>query len=289
MNTVEMANGRWRDLLGRFGVQASHLSGRHGPCPMCGGKDRFRFDNKNGRGTWFCNQCGAGDGFILLERLKGWDFQKACNEVEEIMGDTVKEPETKTDDAGARKAMADRWSKAKRLTIGDEAMAYLESRGIKLMPDQIRDVRCGRGEMLALYRDMDGVGRQLHRTIFDPKRKLFCRGTIPLGGAVRLMEHGKVLGIAEGIENALSASIFYKEPCWAALNANLLEKWQPPVGVKRVLVFGDRDSCQSGFAGQAAAYSLARRLSKDYAVEVLIPALEKDWNDFLRFSAPARA
>ncbi|MCX8693479.1 hypothetical protein J3U07_03385, partial [Gilliamella sp. B2881] len=23
---------------------------------MCGGKDRFRFDNQNGRGTYICNQ-----------------------------------------------------------------------------------------------------------------------------------------------------------------------------------------------------------------------------------------
>ncbi|MDI5829610.1 hypothetical protein MJN51_36035, partial [Salmonella enterica subsp. enterica serovar Kentucky] len=34
---------------------------RHAPCPACGGKDRFRFDD-NGRGSFICNQCGAGDG-----------------------------------------------------------------------------------------------------------------------------------------------------------------------------------------------------------------------------------
>jgi autotransporter-associated beta strand protein len=28
------------------------LSGRHVPCPFCGGRDRFRFDDKNGAGTW---------------------------------------------------------------------------------------------------------------------------------------------------------------------------------------------------------------------------------------------
>lgn len=38
----------------------------HGPCPHCGGKDRFRMDDLEGRGTWFCNQCGAGDGLDLV-------------------------------------------------------------------------------------------------------------------------------------------------------------------------------------------------------------------------------
>lgn len=28
---------------------------RHGPCPICGGKDRFRVDNKDDDGTWYCN------------------------------------------------------------------------------------------------------------------------------------------------------------------------------------------------------------------------------------------
>ncbi|NYY79755.1 hypothetical protein DMH17_06695 [Raoultella planticola] len=36
---------------------------------MCGGADRFRFDDKEGRGTWFCNQCGAGDGLKLVEKV----------------------------------------------------------------------------------------------------------------------------------------------------------------------------------------------------------------------------
>ena len=38
-----------------------------GTCPMCGGKDRFRFDDKGGRGTWICSQCGAGDEIELVK------------------------------------------------------------------------------------------------------------------------------------------------------------------------------------------------------------------------------
>ena len=52
-----------------LGVPAKALTNRHGPCPVCGGKDRFRFDDKGGRGTWICSTCGAGDGIELVKRL----------------------------------------------------------------------------------------------------------------------------------------------------------------------------------------------------------------------------
>ncbi len=65
----DRALGRWRGILPALGVPAKALSNRHGPCPMCGGKDRFRFDDKGGRGTWICSQCGAGDGIELVKRI----------------------------------------------------------------------------------------------------------------------------------------------------------------------------------------------------------------------------
>ena len=42
----------------------------HTPCPVCGGKDRFRFDNLNGTGSFICSQGGqetkGSDGLSLL-------------------------------------------------------------------------------------------------------------------------------------------------------------------------------------------------------------------------------
>lgn len=37
------AIGRWPDLLTAVGIDTP-FNGKHGPCPACGGKDRFRFD-----------------------------------------------------------------------------------------------------------------------------------------------------------------------------------------------------------------------------------------------------
>ncbi|WP_246102645.1 toprim domain-containing protein [Methylobacterium terricola] len=85
-------------------------------------------------------------------------------------------------------------------------------------------------------------------------------GTIPAGAAIRLFDHGPVLGIAEGVETALAAASLFGILCWAAINSTLLAKWEPPPNVETVIVFGDSDA---SFAGQAAAYALAHRLSQN--------------------------
>lgn len=53
----------------------------HGPCPFCGGKDRFRINpNKDGGGRWGCRQCGKnGDAIGFLMQYDGLDFAAACD------------------------------------------------------------------------------------------------------------------------------------------------------------------------------------------------------------------
>ncbi|VTM37715.1 Zinc binding domain / DNA primase [Klebsiella quasipneumoniae] len=58
--------GKWEFILQSLGIRIPE-GGKHGPCPKCGGKDRFRFDNKDERGTWFCNHCGSGDGIDIVK------------------------------------------------------------------------------------------------------------------------------------------------------------------------------------------------------------------------------
>ena len=67
----DRAQGRWSGILPALGIGESFLTGKHGPCPLCGGKDRWRWDNREGRGTWICSKCGAGDG-IALGDAKEW-------------------------------------------------------------------------------------------------------------------------------------------------------------------------------------------------------------------------
>lgn len=84
-DVLEAARGRWLQLLAELGVRADCLTGRHGPCPGCGGRDRFRFDDRDGEGTFICSQGGggnlAGNGIALLNHALGWDFKRACEEI----------------------------------------------------------------------------------------------------------------------------------------------------------------------------------------------------------------
>jgi len=55
------------------GISFSKPAHQHQACPMCGGSDRFRCDDKRGEGTWICSQCGAGNGFMLVQQYTGLD------------------------------------------------------------------------------------------------------------------------------------------------------------------------------------------------------------------------
>lgn len=83
----KMANGKWSSILSALGIRTPDGPKKYGPCPACGGKDRFRFDDQEGRGTWYCNQCEprAGDGFSLVQNVKRCDFQTAVGLVARIV------------------------------------------------------------------------------------------------------------------------------------------------------------------------------------------------------------
>jgi putative DNA primase/helicase len=87
-----------------------------------------------------------------------------------------------------------------------------------------------------------------------------------------------VLGIAEGIETALGALKRTGVPTWAAYSATLLEQFQPPETVKKIVIFGDNDE---SFTGQKSAFVLAHRLKREgFDVEVRIPdCVGTDWAD----------
>ncbi len=82
----EHARGSWRSIFEVLGIDVG--TGKHRHCPVCGGKDRFRFDDKDGGGTWFCNQCDphAGDGFALVMNVCGCAFPEALRLVTDVLG-----------------------------------------------------------------------------------------------------------------------------------------------------------------------------------------------------------
>jgi len=298
--TADEAVGRWPGILQSLGVNPAFLNNKHGPCPICSGKDRYRFDDKGGRGTWICSHCGSGDGFKLLQGLLGWSFSQAAKQVDRIVGTVQPGPiAPERTDASKIRALIQVWEGSRQVTRGDPVWHYLNRRlGLGIIPADLRlhpalrytdeDGRdLGRfPAMVAKIRYPDGAGASIHRTYLTedgykapvPQAKKIMAGKPLSTGAVRLGAAGRTLGIAEGIETALAASQRFGLPVWAATNAVLLEAWVPPEGVERVLIAGDNDA---SFTGQAAAFGLARRLvRKGLTVEIRLPdQVGKDWAD----------
>ena len=209
------------------------------PLPACGeGKDRFRFDDREGRGSWICSRCGAGDGMGLAMRFTGLGFADAASKVDEIIRnvkpDSVRPKREMTD--GERQAALRRCGPRRRKAEeGDLLHAYLASRGLSVdVPDDLRlapKIRDGEGgirpAMVALVRDGDGKPVTLHRTFLKPdgsgKAEMPCPrklmpGPVPEGSAIRLGPVQEVLGVAEGIETALAASMLFEIPVWSTIS-----------------------------------------------------------------------
>lgn len=277
------------------------LNGRHQPCPSCGGKDRFRFDDKRGDGDYFCSQCGAGKGFKLLQLLNGWDFKRAATEVDAIIGN-LPAPKPRRVWVPSSLALRDLYQSSQAVTEGDPVARYMAGRGIDIMALSPKALRFhpelkhragGRHPgFIAVYSDAEGKAATIHRTYLtaDGRKaalvppRMFWPGSIPNGGAIRLAPAAATMGVAEGIETALAARRRFKHPVWATTAALLLQRWKPPPEAKRIVIYGDNDL---NFVGQTAAYALAARLVHDAAkdkidlqVKVRVPReAGLDWAD----------
>lgn len=78
------AIGREMSLLRDIGgIPEEVLDGRHHPCPLCGGDDRFRCIDTN-LGVLLCNQCFSeknGDFIAAIKWARGWTYGQVIAEV----------------------------------------------------------------------------------------------------------------------------------------------------------------------------------------------------------------
>jgi len=143
MNVLELAQSKVQLKK----VASTHGGEYQGPCPGCGGKDRFHVwsAQNEGRGSYWCRACGrAGDSIQFLRDFEGLTFQEACNRLNIATPHrtTLRTPSIRKSadfEPVDHKPPSDLWQeKAEKLVIwahecllqDHDAMSWLAQRGI---------------------------------------------------------------------------------------------------------------------------------------------------------------
>ncbi|HFV5149488.1 TPA: primase-helicase zinc-binding domain-containing protein [Escherichia coli] len=286
--TVKQACGHWPRILPALGVKV--IKNRHQACPVCGGSDRFRFDDKGGRGTWYCNQCGAGDGLKLVEKVFGVNPSEAARKVNAVTGnlspvapEAIAAAEAGTDaDRQAAAALAVRLMEKTRPATGN---AYLTRKGFPdrecLMLTAIHKtggVTFRAGDVVVPLYDDTGALVNVQLINADGLKRTLKGGQVK--GACHIIEGqkqpGKRLWIAEGYATALTVHQLTGETVMVALSsvnllslASLARQKSPAC---QIVLAADRDLNGYGQNKAAAAAGACEGI-------VALPPVFGDWND----------
>lgn len=142
----DLAHDRWPEILVSAGIDSSFFGKHNGPCPFCGGKDRYRWSSKFG-GAWVCNQCTDGryaNGFkMLMEHMGYQSFRQAADHVRDYFGSNqslgvIHRPVpalpirsaqmSEQEMARNRQRILKFWSESKPIVDGDPVYQYMQRR-----------------------------------------------------------------------------------------------------------------------------------------------------------------
>lgn len=286
--------GQWPTVLGNYGCQLPH-GRKHGPCPVCGGKDRFRFDDKNGRGTWFCSQCepSSGGGLLLLSRFINKTVMETAKEL--IGDDELKTIAPKrvhiVDHDAVRAANIEQAKKGAALLMASATIGshfYMTNKGltgkyqVNGQPIYSKSGVIEEGDLLLVpvYKAGELVNVQ-KITTDGVKRPLF-------GGDMQGVHHiidGSVKSVAvvEGYATGVTANMLTKFKTYVAFNTgNLAEavrqaKADHPDA--RIIVFGDHDEIDPTHNRRPGEY-YANKAADPFAAIVALPPELGDWDDY---------
>jgi phage/plasmid primase-like uncharacterized protein len=294
-----MSAGTFEDL--RIEIKAHGSNEQRPPCPECGGIGAFSVDIRDGR--FNCFKCGF--------------HGRAGNDVDY-------RPVVRIDDPAVAERKRERlrrtWKATLPLNHADARAprAYLESRALSEIlsapPPVLRahpsleywdgGKSCGKyPAMVALFHAASGQAVTLHVTYLrhdgcakanvpSPKKILgvAVKGSTR-GGAIHLHEpHHGILGIAEGIESALSLHLLQKIPVWSSFCADNLKFARLPKGLRELYVGVDLDASHKGEEVATALVSRIRQFSPSIKLYTVKPEIDGpgDLNDELRRRAYGR-
>lgn len=303
MKTAEAAKGRWSEIFEYYGLPP--ITGKHhykGECPVCKARGKYRVDDRDGQGTWIC-VCGSGDGMKLLTLTQSKSFSAISAEVDQLIGNNYQRINVPANSSAARQRqrVISKFSKLLDLR-GTSAAGYLLQRGISRLPAEgirfcDRQRHAGRvyQALYALATDDKAELCYLHQTLLDGDRKADIDSAKRLKSlqedsyldharsvAIRMFPVSTTIGIAEGIETALSCYQVYGVNTWAVINSGFMKKFRVPAGVKHLIIFADMDKHSP--TGHAAAFECAHAnlLAKNDLVKVSIRWPDNgDFNDML--------
>jgi hypothetical protein len=303
---------RIEDETARRGIKLVGRIDRCGPCPQCGGHDRFGVNIK--KQLWNCRGCGkGGDVIALVQFLDDCDFREA---VECLTGERAPQreikhlaPERPRDDDERNKRIAAAILKGIVPLLGTPGEAYLRNIR-KINTDAIVDVLerddaigwnpqvffRSPGHLLdgkyigAIIATMtDAVTAEptgaISRTYLDPEgHKLGKAKTLGSPrGIVRLSADEDVLEglhIAEGIETALTGMAnFSLRPMWASGDRMLMSSFPVLSGIEALTIIADND--RSGDGEKAARKAESRWLAAGQEVRLLRSDDYGDLNDII--------
>ncbi|WP_407212061.1 toprim domain-containing protein [Enterobacter hormaechei] len=301
------AAGNWPYVLAGLSIEVPDSSRRHAPCPACGGTDRFRFDD-NGRGSFICNQCGAGDGLDLIKRVNNCDTTEAARLAADVLGIDYRAAETDPTAASQRReqmeserqqreqerqkqaAESEKQRRAtfaslyaeKRQSVTQGESEYLIAKGLDgftfpLMPD---------GSLLLELVDESGVVTAA-QIITPPGEKRLLTGSAKRGAyhAVNAPESPQSVLIAEGLATALSVHLMRPDALTvAAIDAgNLLpvaEVMRRKYPQAQIIIAADNDHHQNGEANTGMEAAEKAALSVAGWVSLPPTGSKADWNDY---------
>jgi Toprim domain/Zinc-binding domain of primase-helicase len=284
--------------LGATGLRRISSSERAGPCPICGGRDRFAVNMR--KDVWHCRHCGkGGDAIALARHVAGLSYTEACRLVgdEDALDELRRRREARwqapppapaehrPDPEKAAQALA-LW-RAGVDPRGTLAEPYLNSRGLALDADLAGRVlrwHASAGAMLALFRNVQsGAPQAVSRTFLtSDSRKTGRKFLGPVGGAAIMLDPPTdELTVAEGVESAMTARALGAGPAWACGSAGAIAALAVIPGVAHLRVCIERDA--NGTSERAALAVAERWRAAGRAVTFRLPPPRcKDLNDAIR-------
>lgn len=287
MKTTELIRNHIPDVLKMYGLPPVTGS-RHykGDCPICGKRGKFRLDNKDNSGSWVC-VCGAGNIWSLLMETQNQSFKEIADTIDEAFNNKP-EMDQRRQDPREQTALNKIYSSKQIRDTNVES--YLSKRGIAVQPSKA--ILNYNGNMLSVATDDKRNPIFLHETFLNHDTKAHVKVQKKMTSivdsefvnsvAIRMFPVSSTLGIAEGIETALSCKQIYKCNTWSTINSGFMKKFRVPLGVEHLIIFADNDK---NLTGLAAAMECANRnlLRKNDLKKVTVRwcADVEDFNDML--------